>query len=92
MIELVIPSLYLLAGVSLYAGISHFSFAMQIPRNRAQLLFSGLCFLVAVFNVAQAGVLQATDVAGRVSLNAEVGSIGFFAPRQFSAKVQRMPP
>ncbi len=34
------------------------------------------------------GSLEATDVAGRVTLSAEVGSIGFFAPRDFSAKVQ----
>jgi len=34
------------------------------------------------------GSIEATDVAGRVILNAEVGSIGFFAPRDFSAKVQ----
>jgi hypothetical protein len=34
------------------------------------------------------GSIEATDVAGRVVLNAEVGSIGFFAPKDFSAKVQ----
>ncbi len=34
------------------------------------------------------GSIEATDIAGRVTLNAEVGSIGFFAPREFSAKVQ----
>jgi beta-lactamase regulating signal transducer with metallopeptidase domain/phage tail protein X len=34
------------------------------------------------------GSIEATNVAGRVILSAEVGSIGFFAPKDFSAKVQ----
>jgi hypothetical protein len=37
---------------------------------------------------AKVGSMQATDVAGRVTLTTDVGSIGFFAPREFSAKVQ----
>jgi len=37
---------------------------------------------------AKVGSIEATDVAGRVTLSADVGSVGYFAPKDFSAKVQ----
>ena len=63
MLEIVIPSLYLLAGICLYAGIGHISMGLQFPYNRTRMLFSALCFLVVLFCLAHAWVLQSNDPA-----------------------------
>ncbi len=59
MIPIVVPSLYLLAGVCAYAAVNHLSVGLRRPFDRTHLLFAGLCLLMVPFAHFHALVLQA---------------------------------
>ncbi len=65
--EFVIPSLYLLAGIMVYAMFHHFSIALHLPRDPVQMLFGGICMLTVPFAIFHAQMLQATNVVEFVS-------------------------
>lgn len=60
--ELMITSLYVLAGICVYAAFRHFSIGLYRPYNRTQLLFAALCLLIVLFAVFHAWSLEANDV------------------------------
>ena len=60
--ELVVPSLYLLAGILAYASIHHLSYALRPPRDRVQMLFAAMCLLAVPFALFHARNLQAGNV------------------------------
>lgn len=64
MYEIVIPSLYMLAGIMVYAMFHHLSIALYSPRDPVQMLFAGMCASNVLFAFFHAQMLQATDVAG----------------------------
>jgi diguanylate cyclase (GGDEF)-like protein/PAS domain S-box-containing protein len=64
MIEIVIPSLYVLAGVMAYAMFHHFSIGLHPPRDPMQILFGWMCLLAIPFVIFHAQLLQATDIHG----------------------------
>ncbi|MGO9446570.1 MAG: PAS domain S-box protein [Thiobacillaceae bacterium] len=59
MIEIVIPSLYLVAGMIAYASIHHFAIALTFPNDRVRMLFAGMCALMVPFTIFDAISLQA---------------------------------
>jgi PAS domain S-box-containing protein len=63
---IVLPSLYILFGICLHAGISHLLLAAR-RRTAVHLLFGLLCFLAAVYGLASATLYSATTVDGYVS-------------------------
>ena len=65
--EIVIPSLYLLAGIMAYAAIHHLFIALQSSHNHMQLLFGVLCLLTVPLAIFHAQSLQATNVLDFVS-------------------------
>jgi hypothetical protein len=60
--EIIIPSLYLLAGIMTYASAHHFTYAIRPPRDRMQMLFAGICLLLASFIILLAGTYQADSL------------------------------
>jgi diguanylate cyclase (GGDEF)-like protein/PAS domain S-box-containing protein len=62
MIEIVIPSLYVLAGVMAYAMFHHFSISLHRPRDPIQMLFGSMCLLAIPFVIFHVQVLQATNL------------------------------
>jgi diguanylate cyclase (GGDEF)-like protein/PAS domain S-box-containing protein len=60
---LVIPVLYLMAGICLCAGCNHLTVGLRHPRDVTQLLFAGLCFLTVPYSFFLALSLRATNVA-----------------------------
>ncbi len=65
--EIVIPSLYLLAGILVYAAVHHFAIAINSPRDRVQVLFAGICMSAAMLAIFHARTLNASDVLEFVS-------------------------
>lgn len=65
--EILIPSLYLLAGIMVYAMFHHFSSAIYSVYAPLQMLFSGMCLLAVPFAIFHIHMLQATDMAGFIS-------------------------
>ncbi len=63
---IVLPSLYVLFGICLHAGISHLLLAAR-RRTVVHLLFGMLCLLAAVYGLASAELYLATTVDGYVS-------------------------
>ena len=62
MYEIEIPSLYLLAGIMVYATIHHLSIALKPPRNYMQMLFAGICLCAVQVAIFHSQSLQATNV------------------------------
>jgi diguanylate cyclase (GGDEF)-like protein/PAS domain S-box-containing protein len=58
---LVIPVLYLMAGICLCAGCNHLTVGMRRPRDVTQLLFAGVCFLAAPYSFFLALSLRAVN-------------------------------
>ena len=61
MIQIVIPSLYLMAGIMAYATFHHLSIALNPPRDPIQLLFGIMCMVSIPYFTFHAQMLQATD-------------------------------
>ena len=69
MYEIEIPSLYVLAGIMVYATIHHLTIALKAPRNYTQLLFAGICLCavsVAIFHSRSLQATNNTDFVGAV--------------------------
>ena len=49
MVEIIIPSLYLLIGVSIYSSYTHFSIGLQRPFDYSQLLFGAMALFLTIF-------------------------------------------
>jgi diguanylate cyclase (GGDEF)-like protein/PAS domain S-box-containing protein len=60
--EIVIPSLYLLAGIMVYAMVHHFAIAINSPRDRTQMLFAGICMSAALLAIFHARNLDASGL------------------------------
>jgi diguanylate cyclase (GGDEF)-like protein/PAS domain S-box-containing protein len=60
---IVIPSLYLLAGIMVYATVHHLTIALSPPRQNMQLIFACMCLLAVPFAISHAQILQATNTA-----------------------------
>jgi diguanylate cyclase (GGDEF)-like protein/PAS domain S-box-containing protein len=60
--EIVIPSLYWLTGILSFATVHHLLAALNPPRDRVQLLFSGITFLSVFFALSFVSTLQAVDI------------------------------
>jgi hypothetical protein len=60
--EIVIPSLYFLAGILAYASIHHLAYALSPPRDRVHMLFAALCLFAVPFSLFHAQNLRATNV------------------------------
>ena len=63
MINIVIPSLYLLAGVCAYATLIHLSAGLRRPFDLTHIIFGCMCLLMAPFAITHASTLQATDIS-----------------------------
>lgn len=61
MTNLLITTLGILAGLCLYAGMSHLQIGWQRPRNRAHLLFGVLSVIVAWYVCAKLGAYRAVN-------------------------------
>jgi diguanylate cyclase (GGDEF)-like protein/PAS domain S-box-containing protein len=61
MTEIVIPSLYLLAGILAYASIHHLAYALSPPRDRVHMLFAAMCMFAVPFALFHAQNLQAAN-------------------------------
>ncbi|HWS02698.1 MAG TPA: ATP-binding protein, partial [Gammaproteobacteria bacterium] len=59
MSSVLIPVLYGLAGVCVYAAVHHALFAWRQPANRAHLWFALMCAMIAAYVAAKAGAYQA---------------------------------
>lgn len=65
---IVIPSLYLLAGmmayacIMAYAAVYHFASALNTPRDVAQMVFSAMCLLTVPFALSIGVALHSVDV------------------------------
>ncbi len=62
MYNIEIPSLYLLAGIMVYATIHHLSIALKPPRNYMQMVFAGLCLCAVLLAIFHSQSLQATNL------------------------------
>jgi diguanylate cyclase (GGDEF)-like protein/PAS domain S-box-containing protein len=60
--EILIPSLYLLAGYLIYASTHHFSVSLSSHHDSMHLLFGSICLLAVPFAIFHAQMLQATNV------------------------------
>jgi diguanylate cyclase (GGDEF)-like protein/PAS domain S-box-containing protein len=58
---LVIPGLYLFAGIMVYATFHHLSNALSPPRDPVQVLFGCICAIAIPFTLFHVQMLQATD-------------------------------
>lgn len=61
MYEIEIPSLYLLAGIMVYATIHHLTIALKPPRNTMEMLFAGICLCTVLLAVFHSRSLQTTN-------------------------------
>ncbi|MGA7193451.1 MAG: hypothetical protein WBW94_07440, partial [Anaerolineales bacterium] len=61
MYQIEIPSLYLLAGIMVYATIHHLTIALKTPRNYMQMLFSGICMCAVLLAIFHSRSLQASN-------------------------------
>ena len=60
---LLVPALYLLAGLCAYATASHLLHGWHSPRRREHLLFAAMCVLMIGAAISAARGYQATDIA-----------------------------
>jgi PAS domain S-box-containing protein len=58
---ILLPCLYILCGISLYAALHHGLFALRRPVERVHLLFAMLCLTVAIFIFCRAWAYQSTS-------------------------------
>ena len=65
--EIVVPGLYLLAGIGLYAGITHISAGLKNLHDPAHVLFAGMTFLALPFAFSYMLTLKASSVDGYAS-------------------------
>jgi len=75
-LEIVIPSLYLLAGIMVYATIHHLTITLKPPRNYIQLLFAGICLCTVLVAIFLSRTLQATNNADFVRALKEILASG----------------
>ena len=59
--EIIIPSLYLLAGIVIYGLIQHWVFAGISPNRSSHLLFSGMCLSIILFAIFGARILHSAN-------------------------------
>jgi len=59
--EIVIPSLYLLTGVMVYATTHHFVVALKPPHDRVHLTFAFMCLLAVAYILTDIQTLQASS-------------------------------
>jgi len=59
--EIIIPSLYLLAGIVVYGLIQHWVFADISPNRSSHLLFSGMCLSIILFAIFGARILHSAN-------------------------------
>lgn len=62
MVEIIIPSLYILIGVCSYASFIHFSFGLYKPFDQTQLMFAGACLSVLLFSIFHIQALRAATL------------------------------
>ena len=67
--DVIIPALYVLAGICLYAFVTHVSVILHRPIDYRRLLFSATCVPVFVFSYFQVRALQAATVDEFVAAN-----------------------
>jgi len=67
MTEILIPTLYLLAGIMVYATLLHLYSVSYPLRDPIQLLFGFMCLVTIPFIIFHAQLLQATDLPGFVT-------------------------
>jgi diguanylate cyclase (GGDEF)-like protein/PAS domain S-box-containing protein len=74
-IEIIIPALYLLAGIVVYGMIQHWVFADISPNRSSHLLFSGMCLSIILFAIFGARILHSANDAEFIqSLRTNVAS------------------
>lgn len=61
--EIIIPGLYLLSGICLYASVSHLSFGLHRPFDSTHVMFAGLCLLMVPFAISHLLTMQATNIS-----------------------------
>lgn len=61
--QIVIPGLYLLAGIMAYATVHHFTIALSSPRQPVQVLFACMCLVAVPFAISLAQTFQSTNAA-----------------------------
>jgi diguanylate cyclase (GGDEF)-like protein/PAS domain S-box-containing protein len=61
-IEIVIPSMYLLAGIMVYATVHHFAIAINSPRDLKQMVFAGMCLLAVPLAIFHAITLDSSNI------------------------------
>ena len=77
--EIEIPSLYLLAGIMVYATAHHFAIAIKPPRDHEHLVFAGMCLSAVPLAILHAHALNASDIAGFAwALKWSIGSMMLF--------------
>lgn len=62
MIDIIVPTLYLLSGACLYACIIHFSAGLSVPRELTQIMLSGIAGIIFLFAISHSLTLQAQDL------------------------------
>jgi diguanylate cyclase (GGDEF)-like protein/PAS domain S-box-containing protein len=62
MVEIIIPSLYILIGVCAYASFIHFSVGFYKPLDSTQIMFAGACLSVMLFAFFHIQALQAVKL------------------------------
>ncbi len=78
---ILIPGLYMLAGICSYAAFSHLSAGLRRPFDLSHLLFAGMCLLMVPFAIFQILSMQAADIAGFVwALKGNIATIIIFLP------------
>jgi diguanylate cyclase (GGDEF)-like protein/PAS domain S-box-containing protein len=79
--EIIIPGLYLLAGIFAYATVHHAIIALASPRDRTQLLFAAMCLLMVPFALFHVFALQAANIDEFVlALRWNLASVLLFLP------------
>lgn len=59
---ILINTLYLLAGICVYAAFTHFVNGTAKPLDRTSIVFSGVCLLVAAAAISRSFVIQSTNL------------------------------
>ena len=62
MIDIIVPTLYLLSGSCLYACIIHFFTGLRPPRELTQIMLSGLAGIIFLFAISHSLTLQIQDL------------------------------
>ncbi len=62
MYEIVIPSLYLLSGVCVYASFNHLTTGLQRPLNLMHIVFAAMVIVTVAFAYTEVLMLKATNI------------------------------